>query len=224
MTKLIPHTIKRVCFAFIIYPPNVTKCHHFVPCWATTSHCWATRLLSLVAHWATTFQSNLVSPAAVTMDLPSKEGLTCVTCWQTVSVVPGMTVPDQHAGVRIRPTIRVERLAQGLRNQPKNTVDQLTAMSSCEQQIRKHVWYFRLLWLSGLTYHQRKVQRKWEIGSCSSFHHIAFQSYRVRLTSSSRVPSTSVQGSSYLFLQGAFDLCSCSSHIPVSMLHHPQSM
>ena len=35
MTKLIPHTIKCVCFAFIIYPPNVTKCHHFVPCWAT---------------------------------------------------------------------------------------------------------------------------------------------------------------------------------------------
>ena len=62
MTKLIPHTIKCVCFAFIIYPPNVTKCHHFVPCWATTSHCWATRLLSLVAHWATTFQSNSVSP------------------------------------------------------------------------------------------------------------------------------------------------------------------
>ena len=24
MTKLIPHTIKCVCFAFIIYPPNVT--------------------------------------------------------------------------------------------------------------------------------------------------------------------------------------------------------
>ena len=63
MTKLIPHTIKCVCFAFIIYPLNVTKCHHFVPCWATISHCWATRLPSLVAHWATTFQSNLVSPA-----------------------------------------------------------------------------------------------------------------------------------------------------------------
>ena len=31
-------------------------------CRATTSHCWATRVLSLVAHWATTFQSNLVSP------------------------------------------------------------------------------------------------------------------------------------------------------------------
>ena len=40
-----------------------SKCHHFVPCWATTSQCWATRLLSFVAHWATTFQSNLVSPA-----------------------------------------------------------------------------------------------------------------------------------------------------------------
>ena len=32
-------------------------------CWATTSHCWATRLLYLVAQWATTFQSNLASPA-----------------------------------------------------------------------------------------------------------------------------------------------------------------
>ena len=31
-------------------------------CRATTSHCWATRVLSLVAHWATTFQSNLASP------------------------------------------------------------------------------------------------------------------------------------------------------------------
>ena len=31
-------------------------------CWATTSHCWATRLLYLVAQWATTFQSNLASP------------------------------------------------------------------------------------------------------------------------------------------------------------------
>ena len=51
MTKLIPHTIKCVCFAYIIYPPNVTKCHHFAPCWATISHCWATRLL-----WATTGQ------------------------------------------------------------------------------------------------------------------------------------------------------------------------
>ena len=29
---------------------------------ATTSYCWATRLISLVAHWATTFQSNLASP------------------------------------------------------------------------------------------------------------------------------------------------------------------
>ena len=34
-------------------------------CWATTSHCWATRLLYLVAQWATTFQSNLASPGAL---------------------------------------------------------------------------------------------------------------------------------------------------------------
>ena len=36
---------------------------HALPCWATTSHCRATRLLYLVAQWATTFQSNLASPA-----------------------------------------------------------------------------------------------------------------------------------------------------------------
>ena len=31
---------------------------HALQCWATTSHCWETRLL----YWATTFQSNLASP------------------------------------------------------------------------------------------------------------------------------------------------------------------
>ena len=39
-------------------------------CWATTSHCWATRLLYLVAQWATTFQSNLASPANPFNDQP----------------------------------------------------------------------------------------------------------------------------------------------------------
>ena len=36
---------------------------------ATTSYCWATRLISLVAHWATTFQSNLASPATRVVDV-----------------------------------------------------------------------------------------------------------------------------------------------------------
>ena len=44
-------------------------------CWATTSHCWATRLLYLVAHWATTFQSNLASPARAIPERQMKETL-----------------------------------------------------------------------------------------------------------------------------------------------------
>ena len=59
--KINPSTNKCVCFAFITLqmPP-------FCPLQsrATTSYCWATRLISLVAHWATTFQSNLASPVA----------------------------------------------------------------------------------------------------------------------------------------------------------------
>ena len=57
-----PSTNKCVCFAFITLqmPP-------FRPLQsrATTSYCWATRMISLVAHWATTFQSNLASPVLI---------------------------------------------------------------------------------------------------------------------------------------------------------------
>ena len=70
-TPISAHTNTFDCYAFhiqinvtIVLLPFTLQMlpFHALPCWATTSHCRATRLLYLVAHWATTFQSNLASP------------------------------------------------------------------------------------------------------------------------------------------------------------------
>ena len=71
LTPVSVHTNTFDCYAFHIQI-NVTVvlllftlqmlAFYALHCWATTSHCWATRLLYLVAQWATTFQSNLASP------------------------------------------------------------------------------------------------------------------------------------------------------------------
>ena len=62
---------------------------HALPCWATTSHCCATRLL----YWATTFQSNLASPASGGA-VPAVLADYCANCVET----PAMGGPIYRFG------------------------------------------------------------------------------------------------------------------------------